>query len=298
MPLVRMSGGGDSSSKTYLYKDGIEEVVFVNRDSEGGYSASFSKRTDSMFLTVTGRGSSDHGSEVAGTQAKIDLTNYKKLVVEYVASNIVTSSNSGILFTDDAPTRAYTVSSAYKISSGSATFTFDISSINGTKYISFIVNGMGGGASTLTIKKIWLEKAEQKFLYKGGTWKVSYDNDGHTHGSSEAYSPNGWTIGDLNIQASPTSWGANNSILTESIDLGEYSKLCVQYGNGTIKKIDISDVISNAYIVLTAWKRNTLSFWVYVASQKDNYSIGAYKSVTVQDNLTAPIIVTNVWLEK
>ena len=139
----------------WLYKDGIENVVFEILGS--GITI------DKFHFT----GSGVYASKKVSTNT-IDLTSYKTLKVEYgnctttkgtsyypvIGFGVATTKQTG----DNHLTSKTASSSSYPFSNSNSISSLDISNINGLYYIDIYVNSYAGATLDININKIWLEK--------------------------------------------------------------------------------------------------------------------------------------------
>lgn len=158
--------------RVYLYNDGDE-----CEDITGGWNSSwnktdwtnrhmFSKESDKMLFNLTTSSTSTIAS-ICPTN-KINLTNYSKLFIEFNLLELDSSTDSRdflICFIDGLTDLTYSqyVTMSDFVGAGKVTASFDISDVNGDKYVvPNIKQWASGKKMNVEIYKLWLEKEPEK----------------------------------------------------------------------------------------------------------------------------------------
>lgn len=150
--------------------------------------------------------------------------------------------------------------------------------------------------SVVPIRNLGVSKGKYKYLYKNGVQSVSWDNTGASFGSG--YSRVGGAILNPTNMEIPVnlSYPQERSIATNSsIDLVGYTKLTMQYNDGTEMSIDITSINSGNIGISVIRSTAFTSLHFFVSSSKvgmDNNKLATNRA----DNISQ-CIITKVWLE-
>lgn len=233
---------------------------------------------------------------VGMTKAKIDLTNYCKVVFEIAHPAISYKYMSLVMVASTNTARSgWTVEARTQTTSATTSeiLEIDVSALSGEYYL--CIGACDSGGET-TLKKITLEpyptKLERNELYAYGLGINKWDNSGYL--VNQNYSQKGgFDIQPNYLYSKNTTNSKSNCIVTdEMVDLSKWSTLNIVINNKSYS-FDISSRTDMQYIVISqAYTNGTVYNRVYLAPNKNYYG---HTSFTIDSS--ASMSVTKVWLE-
>lgn len=144
--------------RTYLYNSG-DECSDITGGWKTGWkrgSASVVKNTDNITFRIS---SSGDQSATLYTTNKIDITNYKSLVAEVVAtSSVPADGHCALAILSTAPSSSFTQTKWATCDNFTGQLICDISEYSGEQYVSVSVDGWTSSkTTTFVVTKVWLE---------------------------------------------------------------------------------------------------------------------------------------------